>query len=259
MAAGANLQRIHFVKSANKAGKDCVFSLQTDLPLLRDTIIQHSNTKLCITDPVSAYLGVGKVDGRSATDVRGVLQPLKDMSEDLRVFSLLIAHFNKKDDVKSALLRVSDSIAYVAAARSVYAVLDDPENKGARLFIKAKNNLARGDVPALRYSVSLKPVSGLIKPQPHVVWESHVDITANEAMAAAGGHTGKQEAKAFLQERLEAGPVKAEDIIEEAKQDGIAKRTLDRAKKELGIKSHKEHGKIDGDWMWGLPPQKPPR
>jgi hypothetical protein len=28
---------------------------------------------------MSAYLGVGKVDSRSATDVRGVLTPLKNM------------------------------------------------------------------------------------------------------------------------------------------------------------------------------------
>jgi hypothetical protein len=40
-------------------------------------------------------------------------------------------------------------------------------------------------------------------------------------MAAAGGHTAKREAREFLLERLEAGPVKALDIIEEAKQEGI--------------------------------------
>jgi hypothetical protein len=62
----------------------------------------------------------------------------------------VLAHFNKRDDVKSALLRVSDSIAYVAAARHVYAVLDDPENKDSNLFVKAKNNLAP-DKKALRY------------------------------------------------------------------------------------------------------------
>src|SRR5262249_32298291 len=56
-------------------------------------------------------------------------------------------------------------------------------------------------------------------------------------------------------DRLEAGPVKAEDIIDEAKQEGIAKRTLDRAKKELGIKSRKTPSKFDGEWYWELPPK----
>jgi hypothetical protein len=89
---------------------------------------------LVIIDPVSAYLGVDKVDRRSATDVRGVLTPMKDMAEELHVAVIGIAHFNKKDDIKSALLRVSDGIAYVAAARHVHAVLDDPECKESKLL-----------------------------------------------------------------------------------------------------------------------------
>src|SRR5262249_37725760 len=160
-----------------------------------------------IIDPMSAYLGVGKVDGRSATDVRGVLTPLKNMAEELQITVIGIAHFNKKDDVKSALLRVSDSIAYVAAARHVYAVLDDPEDKDAQLFIKAKNNLAP-DTKALRYGIGVKTVChdkklGVDIDAPFIVWHSqHVDMTANEAMAAAGGHTAKREAREFLIERL---------------------------------------------------------
>jgi hypothetical protein len=77
----------------------------------------------------------------------------------------------------------------------------------------------------------------------------------HEAMEAASGKTAKREARELLLERLRAGPVKQNDILEEAKQDGIAERTLRRAKKELGIKSWKERGRIDGDWFWELPPQ----
>ena len=191
-----------------------MFSLVTDLHLLHKTIKRIGNVVLVIIDPVSAYLGVGKVDGRSATDVRGILTPLKDMAEELHVAVIGIAHFNKKDDIKSALLRVSDSIAYVAAARHVYAVLDDPEDKNAKLFVKAKNNLAR-DAKALRYGMSVKTVGhdrklGVDITAPYIVWHpQHVEITANEAMAAAGGHTAKREAREFLLERLAAGPAKA--------------------------------------------------
>jgi putative DNA primase/helicase len=192
--------------------------------------------------------------------VRGVLTPLKDMAEELHVAVIGIAHFNKKDDVKSALLRVSDSIAYVAQARHVYAVLDDPEDKDCKLFVKAKNNLAR-DTKALRYGMGVRKVGhdaklGVDIDAPFVVWHSqHVEITANEAMASAGGHTAKRDAREFLLERLKAGAVNSDDIIEEAKQEGFAKATLYRAKKELGIRSRKEKGKIDGAWVWELPPQ----
>src|SRR5262249_35403260 len=161
------------------------------------------------------------VDGRSASDVRGVLTPLKDLAEELHIAVIGIAHFNKKDEIKSALLRVSDSIAYVAAARHVYAVVDDPENKECKLFVKAKNNLAR-DTKALRYGIGVKTVGhdpklGVDIDAPYIVWHpQHVEITANEAMADAGGHTAKREAKEFLLERLEAGAVRSDDIIEEA-------------------------------------------
>jgi hypothetical protein len=261
VAAGADPKRIHFVSSARVGGEDKMFSLVTDLPLLRKAIKRIGNVVLVIIDPVSAYLGVGQVDGRSATDVRGVLTPLKDMAEELHVAVIGIAHFNKKDDIKSALLRVSDSIAYVAAARHVYAVLDDPEDKNSKLFVKAKNNLAR-DTKALRYGMGVKTVGhdrklGVDINAPYIVWHpQHVEITANEAMQAAEGRTRKREAKEFLLERLEAGPVKGDDIIEEAMQEGIAVMTLRRAKKELGIKSRKQQGVSDAPWVWELPPPK---
>ena len=260
IAARADPKRVHFVNGARVGGVDKTFSLVTDLRLLRRAIERIGNVVLVIIDPVSAYLGVGKVDGRSATDVRGVLTPLKDMAEELHIAVIGITHFNKKDDIKSALLRVSDSIAYVAAARHVYAVLDDPEDKNSKLFVKAKNNLAR-DTKAPRYGMSMKKVGydaklGVDINAPFIVWHpQYVEITANEAMQAAGSHTAKREAREFLLERLEAGPANSEDLIEEAKQEGIAEKTLRRAKKELGIKSRKQRGSVDGAWVWELPSQ----
>src|SRR5262245_57815994 len=194
-AAGADLNRIHFVNGARVGGVEKMFSLVTDLQLLRSAIEKIGNVVLVIIDPVSAYLGVGKVDGRSATDVRGVLTPLKDMAEELHVAVIGISHFNKKDDIKSALLRVSDSIAWVAAARHVYAVVGDPEAKQCKLFVKAKNNLAR-DAKALRYGMGVNTVGhdprlDMDIEAPFIVWHpQHVEITANEAMQAAG-HTAK--------------------------------------------------------------------
>jgi len=257
VAAGADVSRVHFVNSTRVGGEDRMFSLITDLQLLRKKINQIGDVQAVIIDPTSAYLGVGKVDSRSATDVRSILTPLKELAEELHVAVIGICHFNKKDDVKSAMLRVSDSIAYVAAARHVYAVLDNPEDKDTKLFIKAKNNLAP-DTKALRYGIGVQVVGrdqklGVDIDAPFIVWHSqYVEMTANEAMAAAGGSTAKR-AREFLQERLRSGPVKADDLVEEAKQEGISFATLRRAKKELGIKSRK--GGFDGEWIWELPPR----
>src|SRR5262249_18710938 len=254
VAAGADPRRVHFVDCSCVGGKERSFSLVTDLRLLRKRIMQIGSVVLVIIDPVSAYLGVGKVDTRSTTDVRGVLTPLKELAEELHLAVIDIAHFNKKVDVTSALLRISDSLAYVAAARHVYVVLDDPEDNAMRLFVKAKNNLA-ADKKALRYGIGVRTVRHDIV-APFIVWHpQHVEVTANEAMQAAVGQSGhtRREAREFLLNRLEAGPVKSDDILEEAKQEGIAERTLKRAKKELGIRSRKMSEKFDGDWTWELP------
>ena len=95
---------------------------------------------------------------------------------------------------------------------------------------------------------------------PYIVWHpQHVELTANEAMQAATGQSGYagREARDFLLDRLEGGrQVKADDLFEEAEQNGISKVTLRRAKKKLGIKSRKTPGKFDGEWTWELPPEQ---
>jgi putative DNA primase/helicase len=263
VAAGADLGRIHFATATRVDGKDKTFSLVTDLPLLREAIERIGDVVLVIIDPISAYLGVGKVDSRQATDVRGVLTPLKELVEEFHFALLGIAHFNKKEDTKSAMLRVSDSIAYVAAARSVYVVFDDPnaEVPGQKLFIKAKNNIAR-DVQGLRYDFRIKEGVGYDDALdkridgPYINWGlEHVDMTANDAMAAVDGrkNSARREAQDFLRERLAAGPVDADEIQDEAHHEGISKNTLRRAKSELKIRSRKKKGDLRSGWEWVMP------
>src|SRR5262249_44297707 len=113
VAAGADPRRVHFVDCSRVGGKERSFSLVTDLRLLRKRIMQIGSVGLVVIDPVSAYLGVGKVDTRSTTDVRGVLTPLKELAEELHLAVIGIAHFNKKVDVTSALLRIIDIYIYI--------------------------------------------------------------------------------------------------------------------------------------------------
>jgi putative DNA primase/helicase len=238
IAAGADLARVHIIKMVKPAddGARRMFSLVTDLQLLRQKIDQIGDVVLVVIDPLSAYLGVGKVDSYRTTDVRGVLSPLTDLAAEKRVAVVGIMHFNKKADVHNAMLRVSDSLAYVATARHCYVVIHDHENK-RRLFIKAKNNLAP-DMAALSYTVDTitvghdpdtkAPISA-----PYVVWGSeHVTITATEAMQAEETGTKsarpRDAAKTFLQEMLWNGPVKAAEIEEAAKANLISKATLKR-------------------------------
>ena len=60
-----------------------------------------------------------------------------------------------------------------------------------------------------------------------------------------------QEAKDFLLEVLADGSVPSDEIKEQAKEQGLAVKTLFRAKGELGIKARKK-GYEDGKWYWEL-------
>jgi DNA polymerase len=263
VAASADLERVEIVEMAHNAdGSERMFNLVTDLPALKAKIDEVGDVVLVIIDPVSAYLGVGKISGGSSTDVRGVLSPLTKLAEDKQAAILAVMHFNKKADITNAVLRIADSLAYAAAARSIYITVEDPENEGAFLFIKAKGNLAPTSVPALRYTIRARQVGFDEKldkqiEAPFLVWgEQGVNITALEAMeAAAGGTRGKagDAALEFLQTTLARGPAKVKEIFAEAKALGIAVITLRRAKDKLKIIVEKEQGTIAGEWFWRLP------
>jgi putative DNA primase/helicase len=115
-AAGADLERVEIVgMKTNDDGTESMFSLMTDLPLLKQKLEEVGDVVLVLIDPVSSYLGVGKINNWSTTDVRGVLGPLKGLAEEKRIALIGIVHFNKKADVSNAMLRIADSLAYVAA------------------------------------------------------------------------------------------------------------------------------------------------
>jgi putative DNA primase/helicase len=117
IVAGADTNRVHLVSAAKRSdGTKKTFNLVTDLELLRAKIEEIGDVVLVVIDPLTAYLGVGKVNTFQGGDVRGVLTPLVDMAAENHFFVLGIMHFNKKADVSDALLRISDSLAFGAVA-----------------------------------------------------------------------------------------------------------------------------------------------
>jgi putative DNA primase/helicase len=243
-------------------GKDRMFSLVTDLQMLKQKIMEVGNVLLIQIDPMSAYLGVGKIDSFRTTDVRAVLGPVVDLANECNAAIVGIMHFNKKTDVTNALLRISDSLAFGATARHVYGVVNDDEHK-RKLIVRAKNNLASADLDkALAFGFGVRQVgidaeNGKEIWAPHIVWENqHVDVSASEAMQAGiKSPAARDEAKKFLSEILANGPVPKADIEEAAEANGIAERTLFRAKGELDVLAKK-----DGPGgAWTLPDKPKPK
>jgi putative DNA primase/helicase len=127
-AGGANLDRVHIIESAQKYNlrtrkfHSTMFNLTEDLPALQRKIDEIGDVVQVIIDPVTSYVGFGKINSSSTTDIRGILAPLITLAMTEQVSVLGIMHFNKKADITNAMLRIADSLAYVAAARHVYVV-----------------------------------------------------------------------------------------------------------------------------------------
>jgi hypothetical protein len=268
VAAGANREHVHIIRlvvDTDKHGKPRrrMFSLRHDLEKLRAKIAELGNVVLIIIDPITAYLGVGEIDSYRDADVRAVLAPLQDLAAELHTAVIAIMHFNKKVDVLNLLLRVCNSIAFTAAARHAFGVVYDADNH-RRLLVRGKNNLARLDDRALAFRVDAYEVgrdkrNGKPIEAPFLIWDAdYVDITATEALQAVNENKApgsRNTAKAFLRNMLRDGPVAVTAIEAARKAEGITKRTLDRAKAELGVVSDKDEGP-NGIWRWRFAQQK---
>jgi hypothetical protein len=255
IAAGANMDRIHIVASATKpdgTGRK-TFSLKTDVDLLEAKAKEIGGVRFISVDPVSAYMGGS--DGNGNVETREVLEPLADMANRLRIALLAVTHLNKGGGgtQQSALNRFAGSIAFVAAARAAFAVIEDPEDDNRRLFLQAKNNLGpkcRG--LAFRMEQRLIPgdiiSSNIFFESEHVTQSIDEALTASETRRGVGQTSSKEDAAEFLAEILAYGPV---DVLEVERQARAAtlldddkrlrqNKAFRDARKDLGVLSARE-------------------
>ena len=88
---------------------------------------------------------------------------------------------------------------------------------------------------------------------PYVKWEdAPVTMSADEAVAAMAGDAESrgalEEAKQFLLEVLDEGPVAQKEIKQQAEEAGLAWRTVRRAKTALGVEARKGSVEEHGRW-----------
>jgi hypothetical protein len=258
-AAGADLDRVHIVDgvirgySGDATLHQRMFSLETDLAALDRKLTELERVELVSIDPISAYLG--KIDSHNNAEVRGALGPLKELAERHGAAFVGVSHLNKAGGTQ-ALLRVTGSLAFIAAARAGYLVAADPQDNGRKLFLPLKNNLAKPQ-PGLAYRFeenSVPSVDGPIETS-RVVWEDAlVTMTADEVMSQADPEEASalKEARDWLKETLADGPVSSAELDRQAKAIGISIATLRRAKQSLKVRAKKRDGP-KGAWNCELP------
>lgn len=248
-AAGADITKVHIVQGMAREGAPAdLFQLDTDIAALRKKTEEIGDVKLIIIDPPSAYLGP-KVDAYKEADVRRILAPLGQLAQDTGAIVLLVVHLNKRSD-GGAQQRFGGSGAWIAAPRAAFLVAEE-EGTRRRYMLPVKNNLGN-DRLGFEYRVTetiLEYAVGPIK-APFIEWLGTSNRSAGELLnpPKPKAPNAADIAKDFLRKELTQGKRLATEVQESAKQAGISPATLNRAKSELGVMSHKE-GSI---WYWEL-------
>jgi len=256
IAMGADLSRIHFVSTATDGETRRAFDPATDIAQLRATIKQLGiRPSLLIVDPiVSAVAG----DSHKGSETRRSLQPLVDLGASELCAILGISHFSKGTAGRDVVERVTGSIAFGALARLVFAAAKLPDDQGGGRFIaRAKSNIG---IDGGGYGYELRQC--ILPDYPGISasvlsWGDAIEGNARDILAQAeateDSETRSQttEARDWLLDLLQDGPVKATDAIKKARGAGISEKSLRTAKERVRVISKKQA--YAGGWMWELP------
>lgn len=262
--SGADLSRVYFVADAWDGGERRSFDPARDMESLRRRLGDIGGARLLIVDPVvSAVTG----DSHKNAEVRRGLQPLVDLAAAMRCALLGITHFSKGTGGRDPVERLTGSLAFGALARVVMVAAKHQEegddDRATRLFLRAKSNIGPDD-GGFEYDLQQGEVDG----HPGVFasttrWGAAVDGSARELLATADaiGEDGEGSALAdamdFLREALANGSVPAGEVKKLARAEGVAERTLHRARERLGVKSQRQGFSKGAVWFMPACEQPP--
>lgn len=239
IAAGADLNNIHIVESVNHNKGKRVFDPSRDFPLLKSAVEQVGNVSFMVIDSVAdAVAG----DAGKNNQVRRALAPVKEFAEEMGIATLGITHFNKNVTGK-AMSRIIDSVAFVGLPRVVMIAFKKRGN--GSLMMRAKSNIGpdTGGYEFYTYVEPLIEYDGITANR--VGWKDYVEGSADDHLRDAESTNEEPEkeidrAKEFLTAEMADGfRQRSADLDERAKEHGISKYSLHRARKEIGMKSKK--------------------
>ncbi len=242
--AGADLHRVIFVH-LEIDGVSGTMTLPDDVERLREAM-RRSGARVLMVDPVMAYMS-GSTDSHKDQHVRRVLAPLAQLADELDVAVVGVMHLNKRESA-DRLARVSGSTGFTAAARSVVAFGRDPhdeerERGSLRIIAHAKCNVGP-EMPSLACHIEGDTIeqNGHTISTSRLLLDGESDVSPNDLLAVPASKEERSEvdeACDFLLGALAAGERPVADLLREAQREGIAKRTLYRAREALRLESVK--------------------
>jgi 5S rRNA maturation endonuclease (ribonuclease M5) len=254
VAAGAVLERVVFLDALTVEDHETSLVLPLDTELLAKAVIEH-NAVMVVLDAATSVVD-GRLDGDKDRQMRPALEAIaRGVGERTGCAVLGIVHFGKRDSSDTGKL-ILGSIAWSQVTRSTLAVARD-DDTGNLVISATKANLSPGDTPSL--AARLVPTTVTTTDGStsvgRVEWLGETDDDARDLLGAqdVDERSELDEAQKWLRAHLndKGGNAPAGDVIKAAKTDGVAERTLQRARKKAGITSRK----ADKSWVWELNPE----
>ena len=249
-AADGDPTRVHCLTAVRHVTEDG--EIVTRPPTLADMtaireVLERTGARLLVVDVLMAYLP-GKVDSHRDQDVRVVLHRLAELAEHTDATVLLLRHLNKSS-AGSPMYRGGGSIGIVGAARAGYVIAPDPDDDTRRVLATVKNNLA-SESPSITYRLQ-NTETGTAR----VVWGEASEHRAADLLRPAESDDDRSERDEagdwlidYLNEHGTEAP--AGEVIGAAIKAGLAKHTVQRARKRAGVISRKSS--MGGGWVWAI-------
>jgi hypothetical protein len=256
-AAGADLDRVHFVDVTTAEAVDTTLSLPRDLAAV-GRVVREVDAALVVLDPLLSRLE-GTLDTHKDSDVRRALEPVASLADSSGAAVWGLIHVNKSTS-SEPLNTLMASRAFPAVARSVLFVMTDPEDEQVRLLGIAKSNLGRLDIPTRSFRIVGVKVAETAEGD---VWTGKLEWLgetartireASEAAAATSGDkTATSEAADWLADYLaiQGGPADSALIKREGHKAGHSESALKRARLKLQVTAA-SHG-YPRKTFWSLP------
>jgi hypothetical protein len=263
-AVEADLGRVQFVSIQCDDGIEDGLTIPDDMDEL-ERLVAEVEARLVIVDPLVAHLPM-HIDSHKDQSVRRALAPLYRLAESRACAVVGLLHLNKSQGL-APLMRLSGSGAFGNAARSVLLFDRDPGDPDGdegvqRVLAHIKCNVAP-QAPSLAYKVEpiLLPATDddpeVETSRLELLGESSYNGRTLLTMASDEERSALADAEEFLRAELGDGTpeqgkrVLVEDLFKVARRVGIADRTLQRARRNIGARTEKA-GFTRG-WEWWLP------
>ena len=203
---------------------------------LEQAIIE-TKAKLVILDPLQAYIGAN-IDMHRANEIRPVMKHLAEVAQRQQCAVVLIGHLNKAIGMKSSY-RGLGSIDIPASARSVLLVGRIKDNPTVRVMAQIKSSLAPEG----------EPIAFELNKETGFRFIGKYDISIDDLLNGVATTSKLEQAEKLLREMLSDGSaIKQKQLQQQAKIRNISERTLNEAKKNVGVKSFRSNN----EWYWKL-------